>query len=111
MNNLASGFHLSAHVSTPVCSTTRLGCTPRESCDNTPFKKGSYPNLPIPASVDFLAYSILRFSLLFGAFLALSVTLFSRILKAQKTHDNQRRDRVLRFFLRLEIGEFSPYLG
>ena len=29
----------------------------------------------------------------------------------RKNHDSHRRDRILRFFLRLEIGQFSPHLG
>ena len=28
-----------------------------------------------------------------------------------KNHDSQRRDRILRFLLRLDIGQFSPHLG
>ena len=29
----------------------------------------------------------------------------------RQIHDSQRRDRILRLFLRLEIGQFSPYFG
>ena len=29
----------------------------------------------------------------------------------KKNHDSQRRDRILRFFLRPEIGQYSPYFG
>ena len=29
----------------------------------------------------------------------------------QKKHDSQRRDRILRFFLRPEIGQFCPHFG
>ena len=29
----------------------------------------------------------------------------------QTNHDSQRHDRFLRFFLRLEIGQFSPHFG
>ena len=29
----------------------------------------------------------------------------------RKNHDSQRRDRILRFFLRPEIGQFSPHFG
>ena len=32
-------------------------------------------------------------------------------LGTEKNHDSQRRDRILRFFLRLEIELFSPDLG
>ena len=28
-----------------------------------------------------------------------------------KNHDSHRRDRILRFFLRPEIGQFSPHFG
>ena len=35
----------------------------------------------------------------------------TRNISGQKKHDSQRRDRVLRFFLRPEIGQFSPHLG
>ena len=30
---------------------------------------------------------------------------------ARKNHDSQRRDRILRFFLHLEIGQFFHILG
>ena len=29
----------------------------------------------------------------------------------EKNHDSQRRDRILHFFLHLEIGQFSPHFG
>ena len=29
----------------------------------------------------------------------------------KKNHDSQRRDRILRFFLRLEIEQVSPHFG
>ena len=28
-----------------------------------------------------------------------------------KNHDSQRRDRILRFYLHSEIGQFSPHVG
>ena len=33
------------------------------------------------------------------------------VLGTEKSHDSQRRDRNLRFFLRPEIGRFSPHFG
>ena len=33
------------------------------------------------------------------------------IIRAKKKHDSQRRDRILRFLLRPEIGQFSPHFG
>ena len=29
----------------------------------------------------------------------------------RKNHDSHRRDRILRFFLRPDIGQFSPHVG
>ena len=37
-----------------------------------------------------------------------SKALQSHPLGTEKKHDSQRRDRILRFFLRAEIGQFSP---
>ena len=30
---------------------------------------------------------------------------------SEKNHDSHRRDRILRFFLRPEIGQFAPHFG
>ena len=33
------------------------------------------------------------------------------LVRDRKDHDSHRRDRILRIFLRAEIGQFSPHLG
>ena len=40
-----------------------------------------------------------------------SVRIQKLILGTEKNHDSQRRDRILRFFLLPEIGQFSPHFG